>query len=209
MTDYAYTWLNLLLFVFYAALCGFVYARVVRNPYATRTGKFIAAIGGLLLIGSGPELVLAFININLLIAQSPPISLVTPTHLSFIHAVVLFLLGALTVWFGVGSWRFTRPDMREKRRADIAARKREEEGRRQFNLFGQLVSIRTTVVRSGLLSGTERFTEIETTAGVLVVNGEVGSVSKGIPVYRNGYHRVLLGGGPNSPDKREFMLREV
>lgn len=50
---------------------------------------------------------------------------------------------------------------------------------------------------------TERFTEIETTQGVLVVDCEVSSIAKGVPVYRNGWDKVRVGGlGSRTFDRR-------
>lgn len=78
-----------------------------------------------------------------------------------------------------------------------------EQARQRFTSVGELVTIRTTVA-SGLLS-TERFTEVETTEGVFVVEGEVGTVSKGIAVSKNGEGELRIGG----LHSRTFPLRSV
>jgi hypothetical protein len=78
-----------------------------------------------------------------------------------------------------------------------------EQARQRFTSVGELVTIRTTVA-SGLLS-TERFTEVETTEGVFVVEGEVGTVSKGVAVSKNGDDEIRIGG----LHSRTFPLRSV
>ncbi|MGF6996900.1 hypothetical protein [Paraburkholderia sp. GAS32] len=77
-----------------------------------------------------------------------------------------------------------------------------EQARQLFTSVGELVTIRTTVA-SGFLSS-ERFTEVETTTGVFVVDGEVGTVSKGLAVSKN--DDQLRIGGLHS---RTYPLRSV
>ncbi|WP_156173986.1 hypothetical protein [Cupriavidus basilensis] len=86
----------------------------------------------------------------------------------------------------------------ERQAADKA-----EQARQQFKAVGELVTIRTTVA-NGLLSS-ERFTEVETTEGVFVVDGEVGTVSKGVAVSKNGYDKLRIGG----PHGRTYSLRAI
>jgi hypothetical protein len=78
-----------------------------------------------------------------------------------------------------------------------------ERARHQFKSVGELMTIRTTVT-NGFLS-TERFTEVETTEGVFVVDGEVGTVSKGLAVSKNGFGEIRIGGLHG----RTYTLRSV
>ncbi len=87
--------------------------------------------------------------------------------------------------------------------AEQLAAKKVEQERNQFKSVGELVTIRT-IVAHGLLSA-ERFTEVETTEGVFVVEGEVGTVSKGLAVSKKGYDEVRIGG----LHSRTYPLRSV
>jgi hypothetical protein len=83
------------------------------------------------------------------------------------------------------------------------AAEKAEQARQRFTSVGELLTIRTRVA-SGLLS-TERFTEVETTEGVFIVEGEVGTVSKGVAVSKNGNDEIRIGG----LHRRTFPLRSV
>jgi hypothetical protein len=127
------------------------------------------------------------------------------THLPVGVAGSMLLVGAGLVFWGVYSWGFTRPEMKDVRLADLAKDKADEQAERRFSAAGQIVSIRTTVAKGGFFSSTERFTEVETTKGVLVVDGEVGTIAKGVPVYRNALGKVRIGG----LHSRTFEMRRI
>ncbi len=127
------------------------------------------------------------------------------THLPVGAAGAMLLTGSGLLFWGVYSWSFTRPEMKDVRLADLAKNKADEEAERRFKSAGEIVSIRTTVAKGGFLSNTERFTEVETALGVLVVDGEVGTIAKGVPVYRNGLGKVRVGGLRS----RTFDIRRI
>jgi hypothetical protein len=119
--------------------------------------------------------------------------------------VTLFLMGGggALIQLGVGSWVFTPEENRAAREAYEKAQEDERAARKIFHPQGTLVTVRNHVEKGGLLSSTERFTEIETTLAVFVVEGEVRSATKGVMVYRNGRNQLRIG----DEDGRTFYLR--
>ncbi|MGY6257303.1 hypothetical protein ACXIVK_27980 [Paraburkholderia caledonica] len=198
------------------ALCKWLYVDTVKNEYASSKGKLIGATGAVLALIGFDSCMSAFFNfVRALLGDRP--DLYDPgfyermyrvhgiAHLPVSVAGAMVLVGGGLLYWGVYSWSFTRPDMKDVRLADLELAQAEEDAKNKFNPAGEVVTIRTTVAKGGLLSSTERFTEIETTNGVLVVNGEVGTIAKGVPVYRNGWDKVRLGG----LHSRTFDLRRV
>jgi hypothetical protein len=55
-------------------------------------------------------------------------------------------------------------------------------------------------------TGRTRFTELETTRGVLVVKGHIDVVEKGVTVFTNSYGELRLGARMS---KRKYYLREM
>ncbi|CAB3754909.1 hypothetical protein [Paraburkholderia humisilvae] len=199
-----------------AVLVKWLYIDTVRNMYAFSSGKAIGACGAaiaLLGLDSCGDAFFRFVRDSLgerPDAYDPGVwermyRVHGITHLPVDVAGSMLLVGGALVYWGVFSWRFTRPEMKDVRLADRAQAKADEDAKNRFIPAGELVSIRTTVAKGGLLSSTERFTEIETTDGVLIVSGEVGSIAKGVPVYRNGWDKVRIGG----LHSRTFDIRHV
>jgi hypothetical protein len=198
LLQYAY-WIML------TTLCLWLYGDTVKNKYALAKGKFIGVVGAVLgLIGFDSCMTVFFsaaresfgIRAD---AFEPGVyehmyRLHGIGHLPVDIAAAMFVVGVGLLYWGVYSWSFTRFEMKDVRLADRAQAKAEEDAKNAYKPAGEVVTIRTTVAKGGLLSSTERFTEIETTQGVLIVDGEVGTIAKGIPVYRNGWGKVRVGG---------------
>lgn len=199
-----------------AVLVKLLYLDTVKNKYAFTTGKVTGACGALLaLLGLDgcADAFFSFVRDGFgdrpdaydqgLWEQIYRVHGIT--HLPVGVASAMLLIGSGLFFWGVYSWSYTRPEMKDVRLADLAKNKAEEEAERRFKSAGELISIRTTVAKGGFFSSTERFTEVETTQGVLVVDGEVGTIAKGVPVYRNGLGKVRIGGLYS----RSFDMRRI
>jgi hypothetical protein len=208
--------LQLAYWIVLAVLCLWLYRDTVKNKYAFAKGKAIGVIGAVFALIGFDSYVNAFVSFLRAGFGDNPDAYDPGVyarmyrahaigHLPADIAFVMLVIGVGLLYWGVYSWIFTRPEMMEVRRADREQAKADEEARNAFKPVGEVVTIRTTVAKGGLLSSTERFTEIETTEGVLIVGGEVGSIAKGIPVYRNGWGKVRVGG----LHTRTFHLREA
>jgi len=199
-----------------AVLCKWLYVDTAKNEYAYSKGKLIGAIGAVLGLIGLDSCMSAFFNFVRDSFGGRP-DMYYPgvyermyrvhgiAHLPVSVAGAMVLVGVGLLFWGVYSWSFTRPEMNDVRHADREQAKAEEDAKNAFKPAGEVVTIRTTVAKGGLLSSTERFTEIETTEGVVIVNGEVGSIAKGVPVYRNGWNKVRVGG----LHSRTFDLRHA
>ncbi|MFP3637591.1 hypothetical protein [Paraburkholderia sp. SIMBA_054] len=216
MTNIVQYLLQLAYWMMLAVSCMWLYRNTVKNKYAFAKGKLIGAVGSVLGLIAFDSCMNAFFNFARDAFGDRP-DMYEPgvyermyrvhglAHLPVDSAAAMLLVGVGLLYWGVFSWRFTRPELSDLRVADRKQAKAEEDARNAFNLAGEVVTIRTTVAKGGLFSSTERFTEIETTEGVLVVNGEVGTIAKGIPVYRNGWGKVRVGG----LSTRTFDLRHA
>lgn len=120
----------------------------------------------------------------------------------FVGLVCYFGLAGIVAQTGSVASRITLLGWTKYREEESAA-EHAEHVRQQFTSVGELVTIRTTVA-NGFFSS-ERFTEVETTEGVFVVEGEVGTVSKGLAVSMNAYKQLRIGG----LHSRTFPLRSV
>jgi len=188
-----------------SVICLFMFILVGINRYASIFGKLIAGIGCILLALSSDTLLTAAVNglvdgISPIVLEPEKPIVGLPLWL----ASLAFIVGVFSFYWGLVSWTFTRPEKIDERHAEGKKTREEEEARLQLNPCGQLLNIRTTVAKGGLLSSDERFTEIETSERVLVVTGEVGSVNKGVPVFVNGFGVVRVGAESSSPS---FYLR--
>ncbi len=111
--------------------------------------------------------------------------------------------GAIAVYVGLVSWIFTPAEKHAARTAHEKAQEKATADRQAYRAQGTVTTVRNHVAKGGALSSTERFTEIETTTGVFVVEGEVGSMAKGLAVYKNGMGQLRVGG----LHSRTFELR--
>lgn len=129
-----------------------------------------------------------------------------PGFVGFVPYYVIGLSGylclaAIVTVFGTGVARVAMVGWTRYHEEQKAVQEANRE-RQRFTSVGELVTIRTTVASN--LSTTERLTEVETTVGIFVVEGEVGTVRKGVAVSKN--EDELRIGGLHS---RTFPLRAI
>lgn len=132
-----------------------------------------------------------------------------PTQTNFLifegyTAAKPFAPGALSAWFctlwgwtafyaGVRSWLFTHPDKRAARLADIAEAERKDAELNAFEFKGALVTVRNHLQNANGSAVRGTLSEVETTEAVFLIQGAVGSVGKGTPVYLNTKGQVRVG----------------
>lgn len=184
----------------------------LEDPYANTKGKLLALMGALLMVVGVDTLIPAICNgISVSIAgefphpeeDGTPAALKSVLGIPVHFALLASIVGFAGVALGLSSSLFTRPEMVEKRNADIEKEKELERNRKVFLPRGNLLTVRNHNNPGGLLSNPVRFTEIETSDAVFVVEGEVGSVSKGVPVYTNALGQLRIG----SVGSRSYTLR--
>lgn len=176
-----------LFFLSFAAL-----KSVLGNKYASTAGKLLGVSGATMVIVGYDSFMgnMAGLGDTTIFGEEA-----FSTFFLFSKGLTFFLLfaGGACLYIAVGSWMFTSEEKRAAREADEKEQEDTEKARSAFHPQGSVLNVRNHVVKGSRRSQTERFTEIETTNAVLVVHGEVGSMSKGLTVYTNEKGQLRIG----------------
>lgn len=192
-----------------SALAVHLIGEAVHDKYASRAGSLLALIGaGAVLLGMA-GVAMSVPGILHVMSNAVGKAAGFPTQENFLifegyTAAEPFAPGAVLAWTcvlwgwtafyaGVRSWLFTHPDKRALRLADIAEAEQKDAEMKAFQQKGTLVSVRNRLHNDDGTAARGALSVIETTEAVFLVQGTVGSVTKGIPVYLDGKGRVRVG----------------
>ncbi|WP_155646917.1 hypothetical protein [Burkholderia territorii] len=205
MSDLTSTCLRAGQWLYWAALLcmwiGFLLP-LVREKSLSRLGALLGFVGTFMLFGGLDAIICAFIT-----WMTGEGALADGTALAYVWhplialelapAMVIGVSGAVLCWLTEDTAFFIRP---EGRAAWYMTRRKAEEraiAAALFQPFGNVVHTRSVVDKRGLV------TELVTTNGTLVIDGEIGSADKGQVVYINSFGDVRIG----TPQARRLRRR--
>ena len=174
---------------------------VLRDKYASMQGKLLGAVG-VVFVTAGADSAVGDIA-NAMGMHNKTEAFRTLFLFSTEVTLLFICTGGALLYIAVCSWVFTPEESRTAREADEKAQEDAAKARGAFHLQGTVMNMRNHVKKGGFLSETERFTEIETTMAIFVVNGEVDSMAKGLGVYVNDRGQLRVG----DQRSRTFYLR--
>ncbi|KKI36119.1 hypothetical protein VI03_25445 [Burkholderia vietnamiensis] len=206
MSDLTLTCLRVGQWLYWAALfctwIGFLLP-LIREKSLSPLGALLGFIGTFMLFGGFDAVICSFVTWMTdggALADGPA-SAAYIWHpliaLEIAPAMVIGVSGAVLCWLTEDTAFFIRP---EGRAAWYMTRRKAEEraiAAALFQPFGNVVHTRSVVDKHGVV------TELVTTNGTLVIDGEIGSADKGQVVYINSFGDVRIG----TPQARRLRRR--